>query len=205
MRLRPQDAARSPRTTGSPDTRAGISVRAVTGADPDAGHEAQLGPERGRSREQQGRPLHGRPHRAPEWRSQARSLVLRQALRPRHQRPQTPARKNTLVRPGRPGHDTVLDHITVTEKTGLVDFDTTLFEQTPPKNYKSDMTPVPAAASPIVLPPPSNATPTPVDLGPALIGQSANAVGRSFSDLPTWVGCPTGPPAYPTTEQRPPS
>ncbi|MDX3762940.1 hypothetical protein [Streptomyces sp. AK02-04a] len=91
------------------------------------------------------------------------------------------------MRPGRPGHDTVLDHITVTEKTGLVDFDTTLFKQTPAEAAQvGHDPPVPAAGQPpIVLPPPSNATPTPVDLGPALNGQSANAVGRSFSDLPT--------------------
>jgi predicted outer membrane protein len=86
--------------------------------------------------------------------------------------------KNTLVRAlADQANDTVLDHITVMEKTGLVDFDTTLFKQTtPPKLPKSDMTPpVPPAGQPlVVLPPPPNATSTPVDLGPALNGQSAN-------------------------------
>lgn len=86
--------------------------------------------------------------------------------------------KNTLVRAlADQANDTVLDHITVMEKTGLVDFDTTLFNQTtPPKLPKSDMTPPvpPAGQPPIVLAPPPNPTSTPVDLGPALNGQSAN-------------------------------
>ncbi|MGW0875264.1 DUF4142 domain-containing protein, partial [Streptomyces sp. NPDC002740] len=62
------------------------------------------------------------------------------------------------------------------EQTGLVDFDTTLFTQTtPPKLPKSDMTPpVPPAGQPlVVLPPPANATSTPVDLGPAMNGPAA--------------------------------
>ncbi|MBK3623469.1 DUF4142 domain-containing protein [Streptomyces sp. MBT49] len=87
--------------------------------------------------------------------------------------------KNTLVRAlADQANDTVLDHITVMEKTGLVDFDTTLFTQTtPPKLPKSDLTPpVPPAGQPlVVLPPPPNATSTPVDLGPAMNGQAGNA------------------------------
>ncbi|MEU8577194.1 DUF4142 domain-containing protein [Streptomyces asoensis] len=86
--------------------------------------------------------------------------------------------KNTLVRAlADQANDTVLDHITVMEKTGLVDFDTTLFTQTtPPKLPKSDLTPpVPPAGQPlVVLPPPPNATSTPVDLGPAMNGQAGN-------------------------------
>ncbi|MEV1061538.1 DUF4142 domain-containing protein [Streptomyces sp. NPDC050263] len=83
--------------------------------------------------------------------------------------------KNTLVRAlADQANDTVLDHITVMENTGLVDFDTTLFNQTtPPKLPQSDMTPpVPPAGQPlIVLTPPPNATSTPVDLGAAVAGQ----------------------------------
>lgn len=86
--------------------------------------------------------------------------------------------KNTLVRAlADQANDTVLDHITVMEQTGLVDFDTTLFTQTtPPKLPKSDMTPpVPPVGQPlVVLPPPANATSTPVDLGPAMNGPAAN-------------------------------
>lgn len=81
--------------------------------------------------------------------------------------------KNTLVRAlADQANDTVLDHITVMEKTGLVDFDTTLFTQTtPPKLPKSDMTPpVPPAGQPlVVLTPPPTATATPVDIG-AIVG-----------------------------------
>ncbi|MEU9312680.1 DUF4142 domain-containing protein [Streptomyces sp. NPDC048253] len=86
--------------------------------------------------------------------------------------------KNTLVRAlADQANDTVLDHITVMEQTGLVDFDTTLFTQTtPPKLPKSDMTPpVPPAGQPlVVLTPPPTATATPVDLGPAMNGPAAN-------------------------------
>ncbi|KUN82933.1 DUF4142 domain-containing protein [Streptomyces griseoruber] len=86
--------------------------------------------------------------------------------------------KNALVRAlADQANDTVLDHITVMEQTGLVDFDTTLFNQTkPPTLPKSDMTPpVPPAGQPlVVLPPPPNATSTPADLGPAMNGAAAN-------------------------------
>lgn len=44
-------------------------------------------------------------------------------------------------------NDTVLDHITVMEKTGLVDFDQVLFQETtPPKLPSQDLTPPPPAA-----------------------------------------------------------
>jgi len=83
--------------------------------------------------------------------------------------------KNSLVRAlADQANDTVLDHITVMEKTGLVDFDTTLFQQTtPPKLPKSDLTPpAPPAGQPqVVLTPPPTATATPVDLGAAVNGQ----------------------------------
>ncbi|WP_328484796.1 DUF4142 domain-containing protein [Streptomyces sp. NBC_00377] len=86
--------------------------------------------------------------------------------------------KNTLVRAlADQANDTVLDHITVMEKTGLVDFDTTLFTQTtPPKLPKADTTPpVPPLGQPlVVLAPPPNATSTPADLGPAMNGAAVN-------------------------------
>lgn len=76
--------------------------------------------------------------------------------------------KNTLIRAlANQANDTVLDHITVMEKTGLVDFDTTVFNQTtPPKLPKSDTTPPnPVAGQPqVVLNPPPNPTSKPLDL-----------------------------------------
>nr|WP_323376041.1 DUF4142 domain-containing protein [Streptomyces sp. RB17] len=76
--------------------------------------------------------------------------------------------KNSLVRAlADQANDTVLDHMTVMEKTGLVDFDQTIFQQTtPPKLPNSDLTPPPPAAGQpeVVLTPPPNATSTPVDL-----------------------------------------
>ncbi|MER6559094.1 DUF4142 domain-containing protein [Streptomyces sp. NPDC001027] len=90
--------------------------------------------------------------------------------------------KNTLVRSlADQANNTVLDHITVMEKTGLVDFDTTLFTQTtPPKLPKSDMTPpVPPLGQPmVVLTPPPNATSTPIDLGAAVNGQVPGQTGN---------------------------
>ncbi|WP_393072870.1 DUF4142 domain-containing protein [Streptomyces sp. LN704] len=86
--------------------------------------------------------------------------------------------KNTLIRAlANQANDTVLDHITVMEKTGLVDFDTTVFNQTtPPKLPKSDMTPpVPVPGQPqVVLSPPPNPTSTPLDLNAAENGARAN-------------------------------
>lgn len=53
--------------------------------------------------------------------------------------------ENTLVRQlADLANDTVLDHITVLEKTGTVNFDQVLFQQTtPPKVPKTDVTPPP--------------------------------------------------------------
>ncbi|MFJ6727731.1 MULTISPECIES: DUF4142 domain-containing protein [unclassified Streptomyces] len=83
--------------------------------------------------------------------------------------------KNTLIRAlADQANDTVLDHITVMEKTGLVDFDQTLFQQTtPPKLPKSDLTPPPPAAGQpmVILTPPPTATAVPVDIdGAAVVG-----------------------------------
>ncbi|MCF3134079.1 DUF4142 domain-containing protein [Streptomyces olivochromogenes] len=97
--------------------------------------------------------------------------------------------KNTLVRAlADQANDTVLDHITVMEKTGLVDFDQTLFQQTtPPKLPDTDVTPPPPPAGQpeVVLTPPPNATSTPVDIdgitggkgGGASTGGGANTTG----------------------------
>lgn len=56
--------------------------------------------------------------------------------------------ENSLVRQlADQANDTVLDHITVMEKTGLVDFDQVLFQETtPPKLPSQDLTPPPPAA-----------------------------------------------------------
>lgn len=74
--------------------------------------------------------------------------------------------KNSLVRQlADQANDTVLDHITVMEKTGLVNFDQALFQQTtPPKLPKDDMTPPPPQpGEPIVVlsPPATSAAPSP--------------------------------------------
>ncbi|MER5876332.1 DUF4142 domain-containing protein [Streptomyces sp. NPDC001910] len=82
--------------------------------------------------------------------------------------------KNTLIRAlADQANNTVLDHITVMEKTGLIDFDTTVFNQTtPPKLPQSDMTPpAPEPGQPqVVLSPPPNPTSTPLDLNAAVNG-----------------------------------
>ena len=61
-------------------------------------------------------------------------------------------------------NDTVLDHITVMENTGLVNFDQALFTQTTPPKLPSDQL-TPPAAQPgepmIVLSPPPTSTTTP--------------------------------------------
>ncbi|MFE0251402.1 DUF4142 domain-containing protein [Streptomyces sp. NPDC059010] len=56
--------------------------------------------------------------------------------------------ENSLVRQlADQANDTVLDHITVMEKTGLVDFDQVLFQETtPPKLPADDTTPPPPSA-----------------------------------------------------------
>ncbi|GGZ82378.1 hypothetical protein GCM10010389_20420 [Streptomyces echinoruber] len=73
--------------------------------------------------------------------------------------------KNRLVRVlAEQANATVLDHMTVMEKTGLVDFDQTIFQQTtPPKLPKTDLTPPPPAAGEpeVVLTPPPTSTTTP--------------------------------------------
>ncbi|MET7600285.1 DUF4142 domain-containing protein [Streptomyces sp. NPDC004082] len=82
--------------------------------------------------------------------------------------------KNTLIRAlADQANNTVLDHITVMEKTGLIDFDTTVFNQTtPPKLPKTDMTPpAPVPGQPqVVLSPPPSPTSTPLDLGSVVNG-----------------------------------
>ncbi|MEU6667044.1 DUF4142 domain-containing protein [Streptomyces sp. NPDC046727] len=93
--------------------------------------------------------------------------------------------KNSLVRAlADQANDTVLDHITVMEKTGLVDFDQTLFQQTtPPKLPDSDLTPPPPAAGQpeVVLTPPPNATSTPVDVNGVAGGGNSSGSGASPS------------------------
>ncbi|AZS89933.1 DUF4142 domain-containing protein [Streptomyces griseoviridis] len=89
--------------------------------------------------------------------------------------------KNSLVRAlADQANNTVLDHITVMEKTGLVDFDTALFTQTtPPKLPKSDLTPPPPSAGQpeVVLTPPPTATSTPVDISGAVNANPGPTVG----------------------------
>jgi len=96
--------------------------------------------------------------------------------------------ENTLVRQlADQANDTVLDHITVMEKTGLVDFDTTLFNQTtPPKLPQSDMTPpVPPAGQPmVVLNPPPTATSTPLDLSGVVNGNVPPGNGQPGNGQP---------------------
>jgi hypothetical protein len=61
--------------------------------------------------------------------------------------------QNSLIRQlADQANDTVLDHMTVLEKTGLVNFDATNFQQTtPPKLPQDQMTPPPPAAGAPVL------------------------------------------------------
>ncbi|QTD99800.1 hypothetical protein S1361_20860 [Streptomyces cyanogenus] len=96
--------------------------------------------------------------------------------------------KNSLIRAlADQANDTVLDHMTVMEKTGLVDFDQTLFQQTtPPKLPNSDLTPpAPAPGQPeVVLTPPPTATSTPVDIS-GIVGGGAPAAGASPNPGPT--------------------
>ncbi|MEU9287417.1 DUF4142 domain-containing protein [Streptomyces sp. NPDC048275] len=70
--------------------------------------------------------------------------------------------KNTLVRAlADQANDTVLDHITVMEKTGLVDFDQVLFQETTkPKLPAQNLTPpAPQPGEPtVVLTPPADAS-----------------------------------------------
>lgn len=74
--------------------------------------------------------------------------------------------KNSLVRSlADMANNTVLDHITVMEKTGFVNFDQALFQQTtPPKLPDTDLTPpAPQPGAPmVVLTPPPSPTSTPI-------------------------------------------
>ncbi|MGW0331659.1 DUF4142 domain-containing protein [Streptomyces sp. NPDC003011] len=73
--------------------------------------------------------------------------------------------KNSLVRQlADQANDTVLDHITVMEKTGLVNYDQALFQQTtPPKLPDEQLTPPPPQPGEpiVVLSPPATSTATP--------------------------------------------
>ncbi len=74
--------------------------------------------------------------------------------------------KNSMVRLlADKANVTVLDHMTVMEKTGLVNFDQALFTQTTPPKLPSDQLtpPAPQAGEPmVVLTPPANSTETPI-------------------------------------------
>ncbi|WP_330461898.1 DUF4142 domain-containing protein [Streptomyces sp. NBC_00820] len=98
--------------------------------------------------------------------------------------------KNSLVRAlADQANDTVLDHMTVMEKTGLVDFDQTIFQQTtPPKLPTTDLTPPPPVPGQpeVVLTPPANATSTPLDLS-GLTGGGAGS-GAPAAGAPPTVG-----------------
>jgi predicted outer membrane protein len=76
--------------------------------------------------------------------------------------------RNSLVRAlANQANATVLDHITVMEDTGLVDYDRVLFQETtPPKLPASDLTPPPPSGGQpqVVLTPPPGATSSPLDL-----------------------------------------
>jgi predicted outer membrane protein len=73
--------------------------------------------------------------------------------------------KNSLVRQlADQANNTVLDHITVMEQTGLVNYDQALFQQTTPPKLPSDQLtpPPPQPGEPmVVLTPPATATATP--------------------------------------------
>ncbi|MEU6481687.1 DUF4142 domain-containing protein [Streptomyces sp. NPDC047017] len=77
--------------------------------------------------------------------------------------------RNSLVRAlADQANATVLDHITVMENTGLVDYDRVLYQETaPPKLPASDLTPPPPSggAPQVVLTPPPGATSSPLDVG----------------------------------------
>ncbi|MEU6535660.1 DUF4142 domain-containing protein [Streptomyces sp. NPDC047000] len=97
--------------------------------------------------------------------------------------------RNTLVRAlADQANDTVLDHITVMEQTGLVDFDQVLFQETtPPKLPSSDLTPPPPSGGQpeVVLTPPPNSTTQP----PVLPGESgANGTGGQAASNSPAVG-----------------
>lgn len=93
--------------------------------------------------------------------------------------------KNSLVRAlADQANTAVLDHISVMEKTGFVNFDQALFQQTtPPKLPDGNLTPpAPQPGEPqVVLTPPANATSTPV----ALPGEGSSAATPSAGVTPS--------------------
>ncbi|WP_189706738.1 DUF4142 domain-containing protein [Streptomyces anandii] len=97
--------------------------------------------------------------------------------------------KNTLVRElANQANSTVLDHITVMEQTGLVNFDQVLFQQTtPPKLPDTDLTPPPPPAGQpeVVLPPPPNATSSPLVIDGAPVTGSGQGQAPAPSPSPT--------------------
>lgn len=92
---------------------------------------------------------------------------------------------NTLVRAlADQANATVLDHITVMEQTGLVNFSQVLFQETtPPKLPATDVTPPPPAAGApeVVLTPPVNSTTQP----PVLPGETPSQNAASPTQTPT--------------------
>ncbi|MET7286646.1 DUF4142 domain-containing protein [Streptomyces sp. NPDC005573] len=96
--------------------------------------------------------------------------------------------KNSLVRAlADQANDTVLDHMTVMEKTGLVDFDQTIFQQTtPPKLPTDDLTPPPPVPGQpeVILTPPPNPTSSPVDIS-GLTGAAPPVPGAGAAPGPS--------------------
>ena len=96
--------------------------------------------------------------------------------------------RNTVVRTlADQANATVLDHITVMENTGLVNFDQVLFQETtPPKLPAKDLTPPPPAAGQpeVVLTPPVDTTTQP----PVLPGESTSGNGTAQSPSAPTVG-----------------
>ncbi|MFK4147031.1 DUF4142 domain-containing protein [Streptomyces sp. NPDC004065] len=97
--------------------------------------------------------------------------------------------KNSLVRAlADQANATVLDHITVMEKTGLVDFDQALFQQTtPPKLPDSDLTPPPPPAGQpqVVLTPPPNATSSPLQIDGVSGAGTGAGTGQGSNPAPS--------------------
>ncbi|WP_171148046.1 DUF4142 domain-containing protein [Streptomyces sp. S3(2020)] len=96
--------------------------------------------------------------------------------------------KNSLVRSlADMANNTVLDHITVMEKTGFVNFDQALFQQTtPPKLPLVDLTPpAPQPGEPmVVLSPPANPTSTPI----AVPGEGSSATPAAGASPSPTIG-----------------
>lgn len=96
--------------------------------------------------------------------------------------------KNSLVRSlADMANNTVLDHITVMEKTGFVNFDQALFQQTtPPKLPTDDLTPpAPQPGEPmVVLSPPANPTSTPI----AIPGEQSGGTPNSGASPSPTIG-----------------